>query len=126
MTSADAGGVSIHLPTRLAAADVPWTELAGFRVGLVLWVGLAVTDVGRALGATEYAELAAIAVLVTLSSVGTRPSTGLYAAATGWLVVDGFVEHRYGLIAYDVPRDTAILLLLAILALAAARTGRTR
>jgi len=115
--------VSVHLslPTR-----VPWVDLAGFRVGLVLWGGLGVLDVGRLAAAPSYAELGAVALLVMAASVGMRTTTGICAAVVGWLLVDGFVEHRYGVLGYDTARDTALLVLLVGLALAASGTTRSR
>ena len=114
--------MSVHLsvPTR-----IPWVDLAGFRVGIVLWGGLAVLDVGRLTRIPSYAELGAVALLVTAASVGMRPLTGICAAVVGWLLVDGFVEHRYGVLGYDVAHDTAVLTLLVGLALATTRTGRS-
>jgi hypothetical protein len=115
--------VSVHLfvPTR-----VPWVDLAGFRVGVVLWGGLAVLDVGRLAAAPSYAELGAVALLVTVASVGMPTTTGICAAVVGWLLVDGFVEHRYGVLGYDVARDTALLVFLVGLALAVSGTTRSR
>jgi hypothetical protein len=103
---------------------IPWSELAGVRVGVVLWGGLGLVDVGRLTAAPSYAELGALAVLVTLASVGMRTRTGMCAAVVGWLLVDGFVEHRYGVLGFDAAHDSAILTLLAGLALLATRAGR--
>jgi hypothetical protein len=97
---------------------IPWSGLAGVRVGAVLWGGLAIVDVGRVAGATPYVESTLIALLVVAASTGMSTATGLSAATVGWLVVDGFVEHRYGVLGYDARTDTALLLLLAALSLA--------
>jgi len=115
--------VSIHLsaPTR-----VPWVDLGGFRVGVVLWGGLAVLDAGRLAAVPSYAELGAVAVLVTAASVGVRTTTGLCAAVVGWLLVDGFVEHGYGMLGFDAVRDTGILTLLVGLALVATSASGPR
>jgi hypothetical protein len=101
-------------------------DLAGFRVGVVLWGGLALLDVGRLAAVPSYAELGAVAVLVTAASVGMRTRIGICAAVVGWLLVDGFVEHRYGVLGYNAVHDTAVLTLLVGLALAATRTTRSR
>jgi hypothetical protein len=118
-----AGGVSLHLsaPTR-----VPWTELGGVRVGIVLWGGLAALDLGRMAAAPSYAELGAVALLVTAASVGVGTTTGLCAAVVGWLLVDGFVEHRYGVLGFDAARDVVVLTLLVGLAVAVTGATRTR
>jgi hypothetical protein len=105
---------------------IPWVDLAGFRVGVVLWGGLAVLDVGHLTAAPAYAEVGAVALLVTATSVGMRTPTGICAALVGWLLVDGFVEHRYGVLGFDAVRDTAVLALLVVLALAATRTTGSR
>jgi hypothetical protein len=48
-----------------------------------------------------------------------RPTTGVASAVVGWLLVDGFVEHRYGVLGFDVARDLAVLALLIFLVLVA-------
>jgi hypothetical protein len=111
---ADATGVS----------PVPWAELAGVRVGLVLWGGLFLVDIGRMTHTPSYAELGAVALLVTASSVGIRPRAALAAAVVGWLVVNGFVVHRFGVLAFDGAPDVARLGLLVGLATTAARARR--
>jgi hypothetical protein len=105
-------------------AGIPWAELAGVRVGVVLWGGLAALDLARIAALPSYAGLGALAVLVTASSVGMRTRTALAAALTGWLLVDGFVEHRYGALGFDGRHDLAVLTLLTGLALAATRVRR--
>jgi hypothetical protein len=87
------------------------------RVGVVLWGGLAVLDVARIAAAPSYVELGAVGVLVTAASLGTRPATGVVSAVVGWSLVDGFVEHRYGSLGFDVCRDLGVLVLLLSLAL---------
>jgi hypothetical protein len=115
--------VSIHAPSRrvVDVVGVPWADLAGVRVGIVLWGGLALVDVGRATSAPSYAELGAIALLVTASSVGMRAHTALAAALVGWLVVNGFVVHSLGVLGFDGTPDVARLGLLVGLAATASR-----
>ena len=103
---------------------VPWGELGGVRVGTVLWAGLAVIGVARLTAAPSYAGLGALAILVTVASIGTRTTTALCSAVTGWLLVDGFVEHRYGSLGFHPLHDLAVLALLTGLALAATRARR--
>jgi hypothetical protein len=103
---------------------VPWGELGAVRVGVVLWAGLAVLDVAHLTAAPSYAGLGALAILVTVASIGTRRATALCSAVTGWLLVDGFVEHRYGSLGFHPLHDLAVLALLTGLALVATRTRR--
>lgn len=109
--------MSVHLP---AATRVPWSDLAGLRVGVVLWGGLALLDLARLTGAPSYAELGAVAVLVAVASIGASPGTRVGCALVGWLLVDGFVEHRYGVLGFG-PADPAVIALLLGLALRARR-----
>ena len=68
--------MSTHLSSRAEPlADrtrIPWAELAGVRVGAVLWGGLALVDLARLLDVPASAELAALAVLVTAASVDRK------------------------------------------------------
>ena len=125
---AQAGPVSLHVPSRGATfprvARVPWAELPGVRVGIVLWGGLALVDLTRIAGAPAYVGLGALALLVTAASVGMGTRTAVCAAATGCLLVDGFLEHRYGVLGFDGVHDVAVLALLLGLALAATRARR--
>jgi hypothetical protein len=112
--AAQSGEVTVHLA---ASRRIPWSDLAGVRVGIVLWGGLAALDVARLTSLPSYAALGAVALLVTTASVGMRPVTAVSAGIVGWLLVDGFVEHRYGVLGFDMVRDGALLALLIGLAL---------
>lgn len=119
--------MSLHVHARAADAStirIPWASLGGVRVGIVLWGGLALLDLGRAAAVPAYAELVAVAVLVTGASVRARTGTGLCAAVTGWLLVDGFVEHRLGVLGFELGHDVGVLALLTGLALVATRAPR--
>ena len=119
--------MSIPAPSRragVAVAGIPWAELAGVRVGIVLWGGLALVDLGRLAHAPSYAELGAVALLVTASAVGMRTTTALVAALVGWLVVNGFVVHSVGVLGFDGAPDVARLGLLVGLAATASRARR--
>jgi hypothetical protein len=100
---------------------VPWAEIPGVRVGIVLWGGLALVDLTRTAGAPSYVGLGALALLVTAASVGMGTWTALCAAVTGCLLVDGFLEHRYGVLGFDGVHDAAVLALLTGCALVGAR-----
>jgi hypothetical protein len=104
--------------------DIPWARLGAVRVAIVLWGGLMVLDLGRLAVAPAYAELGAVAILVTAASVRARTMTGLCAAVVGWLLVNGFVEHHDGVLGFDLTHDLAVLTLLTGLALAATHTRR--
>jgi hypothetical protein len=108
----------------LGSEDLPWARLAGVRLAIVLWGGLAVADVCDAAGVPSYAGLGALALVVAASSVGVRTGTALGVALVGWLLVDGFVVHRLGVLGFDGAPDTARLGLLVVLALAATRVRR--
>ena len=120
--------MSTHTVSRATGAaeqtGIPWTRLSGVRAGLVLWGGLALVDVGTLAHLPSYVELGAVAVLVAAASLRMRPRVALLLAVVGWLVVDGFVVHRYGVLGWDGAPDAARLALLAGLATAAARARR--
>jgi hypothetical protein len=59
-----------------------------------------------------------------VTSVGTGTTTALCSAVTGWLLVDGFVEHRYGVLGLHPEYDVAVLAMLTALALVASRAHR--
>ena len=105
-------------------ADVPAPPIAhltGIRLGAVLWGGLAVIDVWRPTGAPSYVALGAVAVLAMVSSVGMRTGTAICCAGIAWLVVDGFVVHRAGTLAWTGPADLGRLALLLTLTILATR-----
>ena len=120
--------MSIHVlspaPAAAEQARIPWARLSGVRAGVVLWGGLALADVATMTGLPSYAGLGAVALLVAVASVGMRASIAIVLAAIGWLVVDGFVVHRYGVLGIDGTPDVARLALLAGLAMAGARARR--
>ena len=117
--------MSTHLPAGGPGDLLVWLVLGGARVGTVLWGGLVVIDVAGVVGVPSYAVPGALAALVGLASLGTRPSTALGSALVGWLLVDGFVEHRYGILGFSTDRDPFVLALLVGLALGATRITRT-
>jgi hypothetical protein len=68
--------------------------------------------------------LTVISLLVAAASLRMRAGTALAAAAVGWLLVDGFVTHRFGVLGYDGAPDLARLALLAGVAVLATRVHR--
>jgi hypothetical protein len=120
--------VSIDVPSRRTGvaevARVPWADLGGLRIGIVLWGGLALVDLGRAVHTPSYAALGAVAVLVTASSVGMPLATAVSSAVVGWLVVNGFVVHSLGVLGFDGTPDVVRLGLLVGLAATASWARR--
>ena len=103
---------------------MPWGELAGVRIGIVLWGGLAVLDLIRATGTPSYAGLVAVALLVSVASIRTGTGTALVSAGIGWLLFDGFDEHRYGVLGFQAVHDLLVIALLTGLAVGASRYRR--
>jgi hypothetical protein len=90
----------------------------------VLWGGLLLVDIGRLTDAPSYVELASVALLVAVVSLGMRTTSALAGALVGWLVVNGFVDHRLGVLGFDGTPDVVRLAVLAGLAVAATRVRR--
>jgi hypothetical protein len=67
----------------------------GGRMFVALWGGLALVDIaGRAIDGLLAGLL--VVGLVAACEVRQPPLAAASIAATGWLVIDGFVLHRYG------------------------------
>jgi hypothetical protein len=123
--------VTIHVPLRRSTPatppdvdSLPLATMASLRLGAVLWGGLLLLALCRAAQAPSYLDLALVALLVAASSIRMRAGTALAAAVIGWLLVDGFVTHRYGVLGYDGTPDLARLALLAGVAVLATRARR--
>jgi hypothetical protein len=122
--------VTIRTPTRTdtdtgtEVDSLRLASLAGIRLAVVLWGGLLLVDLGRMADAPSYLDLAVVALLVAVASLRMRAGTALAAAAVGWLLVDGFVTHRFGVLGYDGAPDLARLALLAGVAVLATRVHR--
>jgi hypothetical protein len=93
-------------------------------VGLVLWGGLAVLDLARIVAAPSYLTVGLLAALVAAAAVRMPTATGLGAAVVGWLLVDGVVEHRYGVLGFDAAHDGRVLVVLVGVALVGTRVTR--
>jgi hypothetical protein len=93
-------------------------------MAVVLWGGLAVVDVWRVTGTSPYVALGAVALLTMVSTLGMRAGTAICAAVVAWLVVDGFVVHQAGVLAWGGRPDVARLALLLALALLPTRVHR--
>jgi hypothetical protein len=102
----------------------PLAHLAGVRLSVVLWGGLAVVDLWRLTGTTSYVALGALALLVALCSIGMPPGTCVTAGVVGWLLANGFVVHHLGVLRYDGLPDVARLVLLVGVAVLSRRVHR--
>jgi hypothetical protein len=95
----------------------------GGRMFLALWGGLALVLVGRAIGLGAWLSTGVVVALVGACSLGLQAFASVAVAVTGWLVVDGFVEHRYGQLGFD---SRTLWVLIAALALALTTSSITR
>ena len=74
---------------------------------IALWGGLALVDVaGRAVDGLVAGLL--VVALVAACDVHQPPLAAASIAATGWLVINGFVLHRYGELGFG-PASWSIL-----------------
>jgi hypothetical protein len=83
---------------------------AGGRLFVALWGGLLVVDVSRPAGNLLTSGL--VVVLVACCGIGQSVGAATAIAGTGWLVINGFVEHEYGELGFD---PTSWWLLAAVL-----------
>jgi len=95
----------------------------GGRMFVALWGGLAVVLVCRAIGFTAWQSGAAVVVLVGACSLGLPGRSAVLVAVTGWLVVDGFVAHRFGELGFS---SRMVCVLIATLATALIASTTTR
>jgi hypothetical protein len=85
----------------------------GGRLFVALWGSLAAVDVaGRAFGGL----VAAIAVVALVAVCDVRQSVVAAAtiAGTGWLVINGFVLHRYGELGFGTSSWWSLVGVLAV------------
>ena len=88
------------------------------RFFLAFWGGLAVVDVARAGQAPPTVQVALLATLAGVCSVGQRVAAALAVAGIIWLVVLGFVVNTSGELVITGPSDGWRLLLLVVTVLA--------
>jgi len=87
-------------PTHESVTTVVLHGLGG-RMFVALWGGLAVVSVCRGIGLNAWEQGAAVIMLVGACSLGLPGRSASLVAVTGWLVIDGFVAHRYGQLGLD-------------------------
>jgi hypothetical protein len=94
------------------------------RLFITLWGGLLVVDVARPAGALVAGAL--VVALVACCGVGQSllASTGI--AATGWLVINGFVQHQYGELGFGRASWWLLAAVLVVVLTVALRTEAGR
>ena len=85
----------------------------GGRLFVVLWGGMAAAPLGSAL----------VLGLVGACALGLSLPGVLAVAGVGWLVLDGFVAHRYGDLAFTWSDLAWVPVVLVVVAVAAALSG---
>ena len=95
----------------------------GGRMFVTLWGGLAVVLVCQGIGLTAWQSGAVVVALVGACSLGLPGRSAVFVAVTGWLVVDGFVAHRWGQLGLDT---RMVWVLIATLATALISSTITR
>jgi len=90
---------------------------------VALWGGLAVVDLTRP-GGSEVVTGIAVVALVGLCGVGQGPVAAAAIATTGWLVINGFVQHRYGELGFGAGSWWLLATLLVVVLTIASRTTR--
>jgi hypothetical protein len=97
----------------------------GGRLFVALWGGLAVVDLTRP-GAGEVVSGIAVVALVGLCGIGQSPAAAAAIAATGWLVINGFVQHRYGELGFGAASWWLLVTVLVVVLTVSSRTTRQR
>lgn len=90
---------------------------AGGRVFVALWGGLAVVGLSRPAGGLLAGGLVLVLTAGCAAGQSLLPATAV--AGTGWLVIDGFVQHQYGELGFG-PASWWLLALVLSAALAVA------
>ena len=93
----------------------------GGRLFVALWGGLAVVDLTRPTG-SQAASFVAVLALVGLCGVGQSWLAAAGIAATGWLVINGFVEHSSGELGFGAGSWAALVAVLVVVLTVASRT----
>jgi hypothetical protein len=107
-----------------AATDLHLHEVNGVRLFVALWGGLALLDLARLVGAAPLVQLGAISLLVAGCSLRVTRAVAVSVALIGWLLLNGFVVHRYGQLGFVGVGDLVRALLLLGVALTVAGLRR--
>lgn len=94
----------------------------GGRMFFALWGGLALIDVTRPAGALVAGT--AVVVLVAGCGFGQQPLSAAVVAAIGWLLINGFVQHRYGELGFGSASWAVLALVLVVGLVVSLRTSR--
>jgi hypothetical protein len=97
---------------------------AGGRLFVALWGGLVVVDVSRPAGALVTGGL--IVGLVACCGIGQSITAATAIAGTGWLVINGFVQHQYGQLGFSRGSWWLLASLLVVVVAVALRTEAGR
>jgi hypothetical protein len=97
----------------------------GGRLFVTLWGGLAVVDLVRPAGGGFLAG-GLVVGLVALCGVGLSVVAAAAVAGTGWLVLNGFVIHRYGELGFGASSWGLLAAVLLVGLVVAVRTPGTR
>lgn len=91
------------------------------RLFLTLWGGLTIIDVTRPTGSSLLAGVL-VAVLIGCCAIGQSVPAAAAIATTGWLVLDGFVQHRYGELGFGPTSWWILAAVLMVVVTVAMRT----
>jgi len=97
----------------------------GGRLFVTLWGGLALVDLTRPAGGGVIA-CALVVGLVALCGVGLPVHAAAAVAGTGWLVLNGFVLHRYGELGFGATSWGLLAAVLVVVLAVAVRTAGVR
>jgi hypothetical protein len=98
-------------------------SLAG-RLFVALWGGLLVVDLARPAGGLLTGAL--IVLLVACCGIGQSLPAATCLAGTGWLVINGFVEHEYGELGFGTTSWWLLGAVLVVVLTVALRTETGR
>ena len=96
----------------------------GGRLFVALWGGLAVVDVTRPAGGLLTGTL--VVGLVACCAVGQSIAAATAIAGTGWLVLNGFVQHQYGELGFGRANWWPLAVVLVVVLAVASRTEAGR
>lgn len=99
-------------------------ELPAWRLVIALWGGLALLDAARLAGTAPLLQVLAMTALVAACSYGVGRTVAVCVAVIGWLLLNGFVVHELGRLAFTGNGDVVRAVLLLGVALHASRGRR--